>query len=70
MVNRLGPLPDDPNWGAFPFRAGDSVRLVRGAFESFEGTILRIDRESGKATVVIKIFGRTTADEVDRQDWG
>ena len=69
MVNRLGSFSDDPNRD-FPFREGDSVQLVRGVFESFEGTIVRIDRESGKVTVEIEIFGRITPVEVEPQDLG
>lgn len=47
------------------FSRGDMVKITDGAFDSFEGTIEEIDDHSGKITVLIEVFGRTTPVELD-----
>lgn len=47
------------------FAEGDSVEIVEGAFKTFKGEISKIDKEKGKATVDVKIFGRATRVEMD-----
>ncbi len=46
---------------------GDSVKIKEGPFESFEGTVNSIDVTSGKVSVLIEIFGRSTP--VDLEYW-
>jgi len=46
---------------------GDSVKIKDGPFESFEGTVNSIDLTSGKVSVLIEIFGRSTP--VDLEHW-
>ena len=47
------------------FSPGDVVKIKEGTFESFEGTIEAIDEASGKVTVLIEIFGRSTPTELE-----
>lgn len=47
------------------FSVGDVVKIREGTFESFEGTIETIDDHSGKISVLIEIFGRSTPVELD-----
>ena len=47
------------------FSRGDIVKIKEGTFESFEGTIEEIDQSSGKITVLIEIFNRTTPVELE-----
>lgn len=47
------------------FVAGDIVKIKEGTFESFEGTIEAVDEASGKITVLIEIFGRSTPVELE-----
>ena len=47
------------------FTAGENVKIKEGSFESFEGTIDSIDQASGKITVLIEIFGRSTPAELE-----
>ncbi len=49
------------------FASGDVVKIKEGAFESFEGTIESVDEASGKISVLIEIFGRSTP--VDLEYW-
>jgi len=47
------------------FVQGEMVKITDGAFESFEGTIEEIDDHSGKISVLIEVFGRSTPVELD-----
>jgi transcriptional antiterminator NusG len=47
------------------FTQGEMVKITDGAFESFEGTIEEIDDHSGKISVLIEVFGRSTPVELD-----
>ena len=47
------------------FSEGDVVKIREGTFEAFEGTINAIDDHSGKISVLIEIFGRSTPVELD-----
>lgn len=44
---------------------GETVKIKEGTFESFEGSIEAIDEASGKITVLIEIFGRSTPVELE-----
>jgi len=44
---------------------GETVKIKEGGFESFEGTIDSIDDTSGKITVLVEIFGRSTPVELE-----
>lgn len=46
---------------------GMTVKVKEGAFESFEGTVDSIDEASGRITVLIEIFGRST--QVELEHW-
>ncbi len=43
-----------------PFLVGESVKVIDGAFNGFEGTIEKINEEKRKLEVMVKIFGRKT----------
>ena len=43
-----------------PFIVGESVKVIDGAFNGFEGTIEKIHEEKRKLEVMVKIFGRKT----------
>lgn len=47
------------------FSAGDRVKVKEGNFESFEGDVATIDEASGRVTVMINIFGRSTPVELE-----
>lgn len=55
----------EPEKVKIEFATGDVVKIKEGAFEGFEGTIDAIDESSGKITVLIEIFGRSTQVELD-----
>lgn len=47
------------------FKLGDQVKVKEGNFESFEGEVNAIDEQSGRITVMINIFGRSTPVELE-----
>jgi transcriptional antiterminator NusG len=47
------------------FGVGDRVKIIEGNFESFEGEVGTIDDASGRITVMIQIFNRTTPVELE-----
>ena len=47
------------------FAAGDKMKVKEGNFESFEGEVATIDEASGRVTVMINIFGRSTPVELE-----
>jgi transcriptional antiterminator NusG len=47
------------------FKKGDRVKINEGTFENFEGDVDHIDEASGRATVMINIFGRSTPVELE-----
>ena len=47
------------------FSIGDPVKIVDGPFKDFDGKVSAIDEERGKVKVMISMFGRETAVELD-----
>ncbi len=47
------------------YNVGNRVKVIHGALEGTEGTILSIDRETGACAVETVFFGRPTRVEVD-----
>ncbi|REJ67598.1 MAG: transcription termination/antitermination factor NusG [Planctomycetota bacterium] len=47
------------------FRSGDQVKINEGTFENFEGEVEAVDTTSGRVTVMINIFGRSTPVELE-----
>ena len=47
------------------FSVGDPIKIVDGPFKDFDGKVSAIDEERGKVKVLISMFGRETAVELD-----
>jgi transcriptional antiterminator NusG len=47
------------------FEVGESVKVVDGPFQDFNGTLEEVRPEKGKVRVLISIFGRATPVELD-----
>ena len=48
-----------------PFKEGDSVKIIDGAFKDFIGTVETVDMATGKVRVIASMFGRETPVELD-----
>ncbi len=47
------------------FSVGDPVKIIDGPFKDFDGKVSEVDEERGKVKVLISMFGRETAVELD-----
>lgn len=47
------------------FSIGDPVKIVDGPFKDFDGKVSEVDEERGKVKIMISMFGRETAVELD-----
>lgn len=47
------------------FKEGDTVKIIDGPFEGFDGKVSEIDKEKGKVKVMVNMFGRDTPVELD-----
>ncbi len=47
------------------YQVGDKIKVKEGTFENFEGEVHQIDMGSGRVTVMINIFGRSTPVELE-----
>ena len=45
---------------AIPFVIGETVKVIDGPFNGFDGTVEKINEEKRKLEVMVKIFGRKT----------
>ncbi len=64
-VNRLLGKVDELNVEAdanmaIPFTVGETVKVIDGPFNGFDGTVEKINEEKRKLEVMVKIFGRKT----------
>lgn len=48
-----------------PFRIGDPIRVIDGAFSDFTGFVEDMNKEKKKVKVMVSIFGRSTPVELD-----
>ena len=55
---------DDPKF-TVNYEIGEVVSVTDGPFKGFEGTISEIDANKGKLKVLVSMFGRETAVELD-----
>ncbi len=47
------------------FEIGETVKVIDGSFQSFNGTVESVDEENARLKVLINIFGRGTPVELD-----
>lgn len=47
-----------------PFSVGENIKVIDGPFNSFTGTIEKVNEEKRKLQVMVKIFGRKTPVEL------
>ena len=47
------------------FRIGETVRITDGPFKDYDGKIAEVDEDRGRVKVLVPVFGRDTAVELD-----
>jgi len=46
-------------------RVGDAVKVTDGPFKDYDGKVAEIDEEKGRVKVMVPVFGRDTAVDLD-----
>ncbi|AFU69324.1 transcription antitermination protein NusG [Psychroflexus torquis ATCC 700755] len=64
MLGKVDQLSTQKENVAIPFNIGESIKVVDGPFNSFTGTIDKINEDKRKLQVMVKIFGRKTPVEL------
>lgn len=60
LLGKMDELTMATEMVTIPFRLGQSVKVIDGPFNGFNGTIENINEEKRKLEVMVKIFGRKT----------
>lgn len=65
MFGKMDEVSDQGISYADPYIIGETVKIVDGPFNDFNGTVEEINQEKKKLKVVVKIFGRATPVELN-----
>lgn len=60
MLGKVDELSETEEKINIPFIVGETVKVIDGPFNGFNGTIEKINEEKRKLEVMVKIFGRKT----------
>jgi transcriptional antiterminator NusG len=60
MLGKVDELAVNADTRAIPFNLGETIKVVDGPFNGFNGTVEKINEEKRKLEVMVKIFGRKT----------
>ena len=60
MLGKVDELAIQDENIAIPFTPGETVKVIDGPFNGFDGTIEKVNEEKRKLEVMVKIFGRKT----------
>ena len=64
LLGKMDELAETVDQGAIPFVIGETVKVIDGAFNGFNGTVEEINEEKRKIKVSVLIFGRKTPVEL------
>jgi transcriptional antiterminator NusG len=65
MLGRVDELSDSGITMSEPFIIGETIKIIDGAFNDFNGVIEEVNDEKKKLKVIVKIFGRSTPVELN-----
>lgn len=65
MFGKLDEVSEQGIGYADPYLIGETVKIIDGPFNDFNGTIEEVNEEKKKLKVVVKIFGRATPVELN-----
>ncbi len=60
MLGKVDELAVQNDNVAIPFVVGETIKVIDGPFNGFNGTVEKINEEKRKLEVMVKIFGRKT----------
>lgn len=65
MFGKLDEVSEQGIGYAEPYIVGETVKIIDGPFNDFNGTIEEVNEEKKKLKIVVKIFGRATPVELN-----
>ena len=60
MLGKVDELAVNVDHQAIPYKLNETIKVIDGPFNGFNGTIEKINEEKRKLEVMVKIFGRRT----------
>jgi len=60
MLGKVDELSETEDQVAIPYTVGETVKVVDGPFNGFNGSVEKVNEEKRKLEVMVKIFGRKT----------
>lgn len=60
MLGKVDELSVKQDNVAIPFTVGETIKVIDGPFNGFNGTVEKVNEEKRKLEVMVKIFGRKT----------
>ena len=60
MLGKVDELSVQTENVAIPFKLGETIKVIDGPFNGFNGSIEKVNEEKRKLEVMVKIFGRKT----------
>jgi transcriptional antiterminator NusG len=60
MLGKVDELSVQTENVAIPFKLGETIKVIDGPFNGFNGIIEKVNEEKRKLEVMVKIFGRKT----------
>ena len=65
MLGKVDELAVNVDTQSIPFKLNETIKVIDGPFNGFNGTIEKINEEKRKLEVMVKIFGRRTPLELN-----
>jgi transcriptional antiterminator NusG len=65
MLGKVDELSTESESVSIPFEIGESIKVIDGPFNGFNGSIEKVNQEKRKLEVMVKIFGRKTPLELN-----